>query len=89
MEIIIKLEEKGWIEKNWHTNIVDWKRITIWEYESPDGKWKINLREWSNSGDDLLEKWYKVETTLDVIDVIKKKNNDKPYMKEIKFILLK
>lgn len=65
------------------------KKITVWEYESPDGKWKINLREWSSSEEELLEKWYKVESTLDVIDVVKKKNNDKPYMKEIKFIIIK
>jgi len=26
MEIIVRLEEKGWIEKKWHTNIVNWKK---------------------------------------------------------------
>ncbi len=91
MEIVINLEGKWWIEKKWHTKIVNWKRITVWEYESPDGMWKINLREWSKTEKEIAQAWYKVEATLDVIDVEKKKKwlSKKSYLREIKFILLK
>jgi len=43
------------------------------------------MRDISNSWKEIYENGYKVETTLDVIDLTKKRKNQK----EIKFILLK
>jgi hypothetical protein len=61
----------------------------IYLYESPDRRWKINYRTISSSKDRVEKAGYKVEVTLDVIDEVKKKNKEKPYEKEIKFISLK
>jgi len=69
--------------------VVIWKGINCFVFyfifKSPDGKWKINLREISSSEEEIAQAGYKVESTLDVIDQTKKRNNQK----EIKFILLK
>ena len=56
----------------------------VYEYKSPDGRWKINYRTVSsNKSKDKIEKaGYKVEVTLDVIPAKWKK-------REIKFILLR
>ena len=79
MEIMVRFE------KLWWKDISSEDVADVMTYESPDGKWKINMRDISSSSDDLLEKWYKVETTLDVIWI----KNGKKLKEEIKFILLK
>ena len=61
----------------------------VYVYTSPDGKWSINYRTISSSKDKVEKAGYKLEVTLDVMDVVKKKLKEKPYQKEIKFILLK
>ncbi len=77
-KILERFEEMWWIyTKNKNPNILT--------YESPDRKWKINLRNISSSEEKVEKAWYKVESTLDVMWF----KNGKKEKKEIKFILLK
>jgi len=76
-------------ERMWR--VKEKKKPWVYEYKSPDGKWKINYRTIGNkkNKEKVERAGYKVEATLEVIDVIKKKLDEKPYKKEVKFILLK
>jgi len=73
-------------ERMWR--VKEKKKPWVYEYKSPDGKWKINYRTISSSKDQIEKAGYKVEATLEVIDLTKPKKS-RSRNKEIKFILLK
>ncbi len=79
--IIGKLEKSGWRYLEKESDNFRWVIV----YESPNGRWKVNLREVSNSEEKFERAGYKVEATIDVIEI---KWSDK-YKTEIKFIMLK
>ena len=58
------LEEKGWKK----TIVIDEKTWnSVWNYISPNGLEKINIRAHSSSWGDYLANWYKVEKTIDLL----------------------
>lgn len=83
-----KILEK--FEEMWWKDVSNEDVINVITYESPDKKRTINMRDISSSEKNVEEAWYKVEATLDVIELWPNGKVKKWWIEEeIKFILLK